>query len=95
MKRSELRRNKRAQKGWTAAVTTVMERSGGRCEVSAEVCTQIGTQTHHRIRRSQGGTSDPAFLLRTCRECHDFIHANPERAYAQGWLVRMGVVDGR
>lgn len=44
-----------------------------------------------------GGTSDKriAFglenLVCLCRECHNWVHANPNAAYESGFLVRLGV----
>lgn len=40
-----------------------------------------------------GGTSDPerasglAGLILLCRECHSWVHANPQISYEEGWLV--------
>lgn len=63
----------------------VKDRSHGRCEH----CGLPGAvQLHHRKRRSQGGRHTPENLLNVRVECHNLIHANPEKAYAMGWLVR-------
>ena len=50
-------------------------------------CGKPATQKHHRMRRSQGGTDDPVNLADVCVECHNWIHANPYEAYANGLLV--------
>lgn len=63
----------------------VAERSGGLCELG---CGRRAVHTHHRKLRSQGGRHEPANLLHLCLTHHDEAHANPERAYALGWLVR-------
>lgn len=51
------------------------------------ICGKSAQHTHHRKRRSQGGTDEPANLMRVCLECHDWIHNNPAKAFAKGWLV--------
>lgn len=63
----------------------VSERSGFRCELG---CGERAIHLHHRRLRSQGGKHEPANLLHVCRAHHDAIHANPERSYCLGWLVR-------
>lgn len=57
------------------------------CEAQAPGCTGRAVHAHHRKRRSQGGDNSSANLLRVCVQCHTYIHANPERSYAKGWLV--------
>ena len=57
------------------------------CEVRAIGCHSLSAHAHHRKRRSQGGTDEPDNLLAVCASCHDRIHAFPEWAYANGWLV--------
>ncbi|UQS95194.1 HNH endonuclease [Pseudanabaena phage Pam4] len=60
---------------------------GGLCEV----CGRPGHSLQHRVKAGQGGTWDPANLLRVCgdgtRYCHGWIEANPRHAMALGlWL---------
>ena len=43
---------------------------------------------HHRKLRSQGGTDDAANIMFVTPEQHAWIHANPEKAYELGWLVK-------
>lgn len=43
---------------------------------------------HHRKLRSQGGTDDEANIMLVTPEQHAWIHANPEKAYELGWLVK-------
>lgn len=57
------------------------------CEVRrAEVCTGRAVHRHHKLPRSQGGSDDATNTVDTCTECHVWIHANPSKAYAWGWL---------
>ena len=67
----------------------VRERAGGKCEAAIPgVCTGRHDSTHHRVKRSQGGTWDPSNLLGVCgdgtRGCHGWIEANPSLANAEG-----------
>lgn len=58
------------------------------CEVGrAGVCTGRAEHRHHKLRRSQGGTDDASNTVDCCSQCHAFIHANPSKAYAHGWLA--------
>jgi hypothetical protein len=82
-----VRKPTRQQKGWAKAVREVRERSGNRCEAQTPLCTGIGQQTHHRLRRSQGGTANPAILLRICNHCDAYLSANVAEAYERGWLL--------
>lgn len=43
---------------------------------------------HHRKRRSQGGGDEAYNVIEIPAALHDWIHANPERAYELGLLVR-------
>src|SRR5215213_6297911 len=93
-RRSPLRRTlwfrkpTRQQKGRAKAVAEVRKRSGDLCEARTPLCTGIGQQTHHRLKRSQGGKADPAILMRICDHCDAFIEANPAIAYERGWLIK-------
>jgi hypothetical protein len=89
LKRTQwIRKPTRQQKGWARAVKEVRERSGDRCEVRTPLCIGTGQQTHHRLKRSQGGKADPALLLRICNHCDVFIEANPAISYEHGWLIK-------
>lgn len=63
----------------------VADRSGFVCELG---CGNRAVHLHHRKLRSQGGRHEPANLLHLCAAHHNEAHANPERSYALGWLVR-------
>ena len=65
-------------------------RSRGLCEASWPGCQVVAHHAHHRLRRSHGGEHTPENLLACCWYCHEQIHANPERAYALGHLLRSG-----
>jgi hypothetical protein len=43
---------------------------------------------HHRKRRSQGGDDSPVNVIGIPQALHDWIHANPEKAYETGLLVK-------
>ncbi len=43
---------------------------------------------HHRKLRSQGGGDEPVNIMHVTPEFHDYIHANPNESYANGWLVK-------
>jgi hypothetical protein len=83
-----VRKPTRQQTGWAKAVTEVRRRSGDRCEARTPLCTGTGQQTHHRLKRSQGGNADPAILLRICNLCDHYIETHPAIAYERGWLIR-------
>ncbi|MEM9752577.1 MAG: hypothetical protein AAF916_04250 [Planctomycetota bacterium] len=70
--------------------TIVRLRSKGQCELGiAGVCTGKAKDAHELLPRAQGGDpTDPANVRDVCRRCHDYAHANPEEAYAFGWLIR-------
>lgn len=46
------------------------------------------TDLHEKLCRSRGGDpADPDQAWPLCRDCHDFVHLNPELATAEGWLI--------
>ena len=58
------------------------------CEVGrAGVCTGRAEVRHHILMRSQGGTDDASNTLDICDADHRWIHANPAKAYAWGFLA--------
>jgi len=71
---------------WTEdrARPLVIARSGDRCEIDREP----GTDLAHRVDRSDGGTWAPSNLLRLCRKCHAWTHAEPLLAVEGGWRLR-------
>jgi 5-methylcytosine-specific restriction endonuclease McrA len=54
------------------ATAFVRKRDGGTCRV----CRKPGSQAHHIVYRSHGGTDEPSNLILTCHECHRLIHAH-------------------
>lgn len=42
---------------------------------------------HHRKLRSRGGTDEPANVMSVTAVQHDWIHRNPKKARAIGWMV--------
>jgi len=46
------------------------------------------TDVHEPRMRSRGADiNDPEQCVCLCRDCHDFVHANPAVATAEGWLI--------
>lgn len=56
----------------------------------------VASELHHRAGRSGGRLLAFDTYAGLCRACHAFVHANPERSYAEGWLLRslQGVEHG-
>jgi hypothetical protein len=52
---------------------------------------------HHRLLRGQGGTWDLANIVGLHGVCHDVqpgsVHQEPKRAYALGFMIRMGLLS--
>lgn len=79
-------RAKRTRDDVPAAVRrAVHHRSGGWCECG---CGRPAQHIHHRRMRSQGGRHELVNLLDLSLHCHEQAHANPERSYALGLIVR-------
>jgi 5-methylcytosine-specific restriction endonuclease McrA len=90
-RKTPLRSRPRVDKELERAKPLLRARSGGFCEVRAwNRCQTLGTQVHHRKRRSQGGAHALSNCLWVCFACHTFIHMAGGKAYDQGWLVRSG-----
>jgi len=46
------------------------------------------TDVHEPRMRSRGADiTDPEQCVCLCRDCHDWVHANPAAATAEGWLI--------
>ena len=58
------------------------------CAAALPVCSGRPSERHHVLRRSQGGSDEAANTRDLCGRCHEFIHANPGWAYANGYLKR-------
>lgn len=88
-RKTPLKAKQKVQKGWAKCVKTIRQRSGDVCEAQVEgVCVQHATISHHKLKRSQGGLADPAYVVRVCWACDVFIEANPAKAYEAGLLIR-------
>ena len=61
----------------------VIDRDMGLCAR----CGRAGTDVHHRQRRGVSGHEDVRLLVLLCRECHDAVHANPERSREEGAII--------
>jgi hypothetical protein len=71
----------------TPAAKEVRQRAHDGCEAAVpQVCRGHGSQAHHVLRRSQGGTNEPSNLLWVCLWCHEWIHRHPAEAKARGLL---------
>ena len=69
-----------------AAILRARLRAGGRCEVSLTAgrvtarCGRPDQETHHVIKRSQGGKyRGEDYLVRVCRVCHALTDAAPSQ----------------
>jgi hypothetical protein len=49
---------------------------------------ESATDIHHVAGRWRERLNDTKKWQPLCRGCHDYIHRNPEWAYAHGWLER-------
>lgn len=63
----------------------VEARSDGFCEKCG---TAGATDKAHRVSRGVGGGWEASNILDLCRDCHQYHHANPTRAYKGGWHLR-------
>jgi hypothetical protein len=58
------------------------------CEIGVPGCTRNATDVHH----TRGGEERSVYYLiqstwrSSCRNCHDWIHMNAEKARTMGWL---------
>jgi 5-methylcytosine-specific restriction endonuclease McrA len=66
----------------------VLARALYRCEARCcDWCEDRGLQAHHRLRRQHSGPNTLENLVAVCPDCHAWIHAHPDRAYALGLLL--------
>lgn len=75
---------------WQAADWQLTTRAHGNCERCGKPLHRDHTSRHHRQRRRDGGDR-LANLLLLCGSgttgCHGWVHANPQAATEQGWIV--------
>jgi len=55
---------------------------------SCEICGKSGTQIHHKKGRFQERLNDKNFFMSVCSCCHQWIHNNPQVAYAKDYMVK-------
>jgi len=51
-----------------------------------EACLQRPAEEIHHKEGRGSKTADPTTFMSICRRCHNWIHANPNRAREEGWL---------
>lgn len=78
---------------WKRTKTTVLARSGGRCESPEWWKDRFGcdgpVQTFHHVRRRRSVADDlPSNAIGCCHTCHQAAHAHPALAYEHGMLAR-------
>jgi hypothetical protein len=66
-----------------------------------ECCQRCGytgrLEAHHRRAKASGGSSARAHTqcacngVLLCRRCHEWVHLNPRKARAEGWIVLQSV----
>lgn len=68
--------------GWWEVRKKIEKRSGGKCEalISGARCGAKGTDVHHIIPLSKGGTNSPSNLIMLCLACHEKRHRHLFRA---------------
>lgn len=64
-----------------AVRTTVIKR-----DAQCIRCGGPGAELHHRQRRRDAGHPVEGLIF-VCRTCHTYIHANPDEARDNGWIV--------
>lgn len=56
------------------------------CQVNTALCTTVGIEIHHTAGRGINTNNVDTFLT-VCRECHNYIHANPKWARELKYLI--------
>lgn len=60
----------------------------GACEMKVtRLCTGVGVEAHHVLRRAQHVDHSVENLRMACGFCHSWVHANPKRARELGFLA--------
>jgi hypothetical protein len=70
-----------------AAALTVIERSGGRCEVTGDFIAEGEGHLHHRQLKSRGGRDVASNLIRVTDVVHRQIHDQPKESLLNGAMV--------
>ena len=68
--------------GWWEIRDKVWKRDSGKCRglINGAFCLKPGTEVHHIIPLSNGGTTTMANLITLCQGCHDKRHRHLFRA---------------
>lgn len=74
--------------GWRKVVEAVRARAGGRCEIGQD---HAGTDPHHVVSRSRGGSDHADNVIFICR----FHHRQVDEAYGRGRLVITALGGGK
>jgi hypothetical protein len=92
-RKGDVRRTAQRSGKWRWVKNEVDRRCDGACEARTPLCTGHHEQTHHVLRRSQGGDDHPDNALAVCAACHLVgIHNHVDWAVRHGMLQRQGVV---
>lgn len=83
------RKRDQAQRYYSEQRDLAFARAGWRCERCGS---GTGLITHHKRPRGMGGGERSMHnvenLVVLCdQECHRWVHANPEQARSEGWLI--------
>lgn len=70
---------------WEQANTILLARCGWRCEKCGKPIVN-SVQRHHRVKRTAGGDRLSNILM-LHEGCHQWVHAHPEEAFENGWIV--------
>lgn len=54
---------------------------------NCEVCGEEATEIHHKNGRNGERLNDTEFFMSSCRGCHNYIHAHPQEARENGYLI--------
>lgn len=91
LSRNRLRAKPKPDDGYDDARAAVWVRSNRRCERCGRRMPAVAHclgHAHHRLPRSAGRNDALSNLLALCGPCHQHVHANPEKSYREGLLIR-------
>ena len=55
---------------------------------ACEICGSKACDIHHKKGRFAERLNDMQYFMAVCRGCHQWIHNNPQQAYAKDYLIR-------
>lgn len=76
---------------WEGATHALLRRCGSRCERCGNPLGD-NLERHHRQRREVGGDR-LSNLIALHSRCHQHVHAHPEEARSNGWIVSSSAPD--